>query len=473
MLVLAIEASTSSAKALLYDPEKGVVDSAQETYGPEIGVPGKTDTEGVYQLSMRMARKVAEGKDIEAVALCCTWHSLTIMDRDMKPLIPTHLWNCTDTAYITDEIRKDEELTKRFYQNTGCMPHNTFPRHIITMFRERGMDMKDKIFATQGGYNFYRMTGEFMETQNVQAGTGVINTWQKFYDAWVMDYLGVRKSQFGELCTYKDVRPLNQEAADLLGIKAGIPVVPAHSDGALNQLGNFASREGIMTMSMGTSGAIRLRTKKPVLPSGHQLWCYVGVHDYLTGAAIAGACNCVDWFMKVMLGGKMSFSDLEAVEDEDKDTPVFMPFNFAERCPGWIGERRGGFAMLEGNTTLPEMYKAIQMATLFNLYQCYEVLIKEVEEPREIIISGGIVNSKKWLQMAADIFQKNLKVADFPNASCMGAIALALNAAGALDNIDDFRADYDSAIPLDYNADRKEYYDRQYRRYLEVYEKTK
>ena len=124
MLVLAIEASTSSAKALLYDPEKGVVDSAQETYGPEIGVPGKTDTEGVYQLSMRIARKVAEGKDISAIALCCTWHSLTITDKDLNPLIPTHLWNCTDTAYITDEIRKDEGLTNLLYHNTGARGHD-------------------------------------------------------------------------------------------------------------------------------------------------------------------------------------------------------------------------------------------------------------------------------------------------------------------------------------------------------------
>ena len=43
MQVLAIESSTSSAKAVLYDTEKGIVAGKQKAYGPDIDHLGMTD----------------------------------------------------------------------------------------------------------------------------------------------------------------------------------------------------------------------------------------------------------------------------------------------------------------------------------------------------------------------------------------------------------------------------------------------
>ena len=74
MLVLAIESSTSSAKAVLYDTVQGVVRSGQEVYSAGIGHDGQTNAQAVFETTMRVARGIAQGERVEAVALCGTWH---------------------------------------------------------------------------------------------------------------------------------------------------------------------------------------------------------------------------------------------------------------------------------------------------------------------------------------------------------------------------------------------------------------
>ena len=130
----------------------------------------------------------------------------------------------------------------------------------------KGMNISNKFFVTQGGYNFYRLTGKFWESVSTQSGTGVVNLFNHQYDGFTLEFLGIRKEQMGKLVTYRDVSPLSNEGARILGVRSGIPVVPAHPDGALNQIGNYANWPGIMTLSIGTSGALRVVAEEPVLP---------------------------------------------------------------------------------------------------------------------------------------------------------------------------------------------------------------
>ena len=473
MLVLAIESSTSSAKAVLYDTEKGIVSARQQAYGPAIDYAGKSDAKEVFALSARLAREAADGADVQAIALCSTYHGLCALDGEMNPLTRVHSWNFTGTAAMCREIRRDPSLRKTFYSRTGCMPHNTYPRHAITYFAQQGMDLKGKKFATQGGYNFYRLTGCFLESVCAQSGSGLIELSKLIYDSFTLDYLGIKEEQLGTLADYEDVRPLSEEGARLLGLKAGIPVVPAHADGALNQVGNYAQKQKKMTLSIGTSGAIRLVTPRPVVPEGQELWCYCGVKGWLSGAAIQGACNCINWFTDTFLHKQFSYAALEDLDSFKENVPVFLPFLYGERCPGWDGEQRGGFFEIEPDADVQDFYFSLQMGILFNLLQCYKVLTGEMGIPEDIFVSGGITNSRRWVQMLADIFQKEMKVAEYPNASSMGAVALAMHAAGALDEIEDFSEGAADTMLVEPDPDMAEYYANQYERYLKAYRQNR
>lgn len=469
MYVLAIESSTSAAKAVLYDTEKGVVRSDRQDYPAGVGQDGQTNAQAVFEITMRTARQTAEGKKVEAVALCGTWHGICACDSEMVPVTPVYSWDFTKTAGMCRQMRKNQELREKLYHNTGCMPHNTYPRHAIQYMMSRGFDITNKFFITQGGYNFYRLTGKFWESVSTQSGTGVINLFNHQYDSFTLEFLGIRKEQMGRLVNYRNTSPLSKEGGRILGLPSGIPVVPAHPDGALNQIGSYASRPGIMTLSIGTSGALRMTAETPILPKGRELWCYCGAEGWISGAAISGACNCINWFKDRFCSHEMSFQELEDRKNPRGSVPVFLPFVFGERCPGWHDSRRAGFYQIEAAHGVREFYQAVQMGILFNLYQCYEVLCRENGTPRQIIVSGGINNSRRWLKMLADIFREEIYVADCPNASSMGAVALALYACSELGDIKEFRQDYDAAQKIEPDEKMYPYYMEQYQRYLDMY----
>ncbi|MCD8349515.1 MAG: hypothetical protein LUC93_02775 [Planctomycetaceae bacterium] len=438
MPVLVLEASTSAVKAMVYDRHDGVVSLASEPYGPDIDKGGIHDAAAVFAAAMRVGRTAAAGQDIAAVALVGVWHSVVPLGSDMEPVGPAYLWNFTGTATIARTIREQEDVAARIYQNTGCMPNVTYQPYALLHMRENGFDLTDKTFASQAGYIYYKLTGEHLETRNIVSGMGFLNIHEGVYDNGVMELCGIGPQQLGRLVDYRDVRPLGRAGADLLGIAPGVPVVPPHSDGGLNQLGNGAMRPGWMTFSVGTSAAIRLSTGAPVLSNPPATWCYVGAEGWLAGAATNGAGNCMNWFKDTVLGNKWSWDELGRDLLTEGHTPVFLPFLFGERCPGWQDTRRGGFEDLTGLDDERTMFRAVAEGILFNIYQCYEILTAIAGTPERIILSGGILNSPGWMQMAADIFGRDLTLSDNPHASLLGGAALALNAAGQLENIAEF-----------------------------------
>lgn len=133
-----------------------------------------------------------------------------------------------------------------------------------------------------------------------------------------------------------------------------------------------------------------------MLPEKPSTWCYLSPKAWLSGAATNGCCNCVDWARKSLFPAGTGYGEIEAGVTDKVTTPVFLPFLFGERCPGWDDDRMGGFANVLPRHNANDLYRAVQEGVLFNLYHCYRILAEVNEPPKEIKISGGILNSLEW-----------------------------------------------------------------------------
>lgn len=470
MIVLALESSTSSAKALLFDTDAGVLASKSRAYPACICADGVTDTKAVSAMTIRLGAELARGREIAAVALCQTWHNIALCDRGVADPDKTYSWNFMAPSAQCAAMRRDEARTQELYQRTGCVPHVTYPRQSLLYLKSQGVDLTGKQLISQGAYTFYLLTDRYLETASAMSGSGLLNIHELRYDSYVLKLLGISPEQLGDLGGYEDVCPLSAAGAARLGIGAGIPVVPAYPDGALNQIASCAAQVGRMTLSVGTSAAIRMTTDGPRLPPRHPLWCYYGVTGWMSGAATAGAGNCINWFLQTCQQGRWDFQDFEEMENESRDLPVFLPFLFGERCPGWHDDRRGGFVNVTPHHTAGELYRGMQAGILFNLYQCYEAMCAVSGTPEEILVSGGILNSPKWTQMLADIFGREIACVPTANASTMGAVILAMRAAGVLDDVREFRSDYERASRVTPQQSAAADYRALYQAYLHFYQ---
>jgi gluconokinase len=187
----------------------------------------------------------------------------------------------------------------------------------------------------------------------------------------------------------------------------------------------------------------------------------------MTGAATSGACNCVDWFKQKVALDAYSYDDLAKAEAVRTERPYFLPFLFGERCPGWNDEKAAGFFELRPSHSVFDLYLSVLEGVLFNIYQCYEEIRKASGIPKNILLSGGILKSKVWLQMAADIFQRPLSPDRTDQSSLMGAAYLAEDI--LLGHRVRPQADRSAAAVLPDPGNRS-YFQARYERYQQLYQ---
>ncbi|NMB46107.1 MAG: hypothetical protein GX998_06805, partial [Firmicutes bacterium] len=418
MVVVSLEVSTTTAKCILFSVKQGVIAEASRRYGADVADGPSQDPQGIFSCALDVLRQMVQAADdrglaIEAIGLTGIWHSLLLVDGERQPVERIRTWVDLAGADHISAVRRDEELVRSCYHKTGCMVHAVYPAwkwHYLK-YSQPELTEKARYISSQMEYVFESLTGEMAVSKSIASGTGFFNIHTLDWDTDVLDIMGLAPDQLGELVEAFHTAPLKPEIAQLVGLPSGVPVTVGCADGAMNQLAIGGLGTEAMSMSVGTSGALRVVHLEPRIPEEPSTWCYYLLGGRrLAGAAVNNGTNCVDWFL-TRHGGQLSsrvydrFSEGIMAVDRT-EAPVFMPFLFGERCPGWKENRTGGFVDVKATHGEYALYYSILEGVLFNMRQCYDILVEVGGRPQEVLVSGGIVNSAPWMQMAADILQR-------------------------------------------------------------------
>lgn len=426
VIILALEASTTSAKTMLFDTDTGEVDVRARRF--EItGTSAVRDGDSIFTQLMALGREAASGRKIDAIALSCTWHGLTLRRNDLSAVTPVYEWPYTGAQGVASLYRRDDEFKNWFYRRTGCMVNAIYPAFKLRYLKDQGVDLSDTVALDQGSLIFTRLTGQLQTSQSLASGSGLLSTSEPAWDEEVLKVLGIPDVRLPDLVDGTATAPLTAEAATLLGVQAGIPVTIPGPDGGLNQVGEGASEIGDMTFSMGTSGALRYSVPEPSFSPSLSTWTYRSPLGWLSGAATSGCGNCVDWARDLLFGKSVDFSEIEPLlKPERKELPVFLPFLFGERSPGWQDQRQGGFLEVKPEHTRIDLYQGVLQGIVSSLYHCYIVLEEINGTPDRIMLSGGVTSSPFWLQLTVDMFGRPMQVSSLQHASAVGAVKMAL-----------------------------------------------
>ncbi len=479
MLILVLEASTASAKAMLYRSGEGVAGILSRNYSAEAGDTVTLDADRIVGETLAVGRELLAEKGIDrvdVVATCSIWsHSLVLLDRDRRPVSKLSTWADTTPAVTTEKYRRDRPLYHELYQRTGCPIHSTYTLWKYVHAKEHGDVSKAAFIASMPDYLFLSLTGEFAAAPSTACGGAFLNTHSLDWDELALKVAGIEAGMLPRLVESEFTAPLAAAAAHALGIKAGTPVVITGADGAMNQVAAGGFGDNVMTLSVGTSAALRLTTNRPVLAEKPSTWCYVGPeHKWIVGCATAGAGNCVDWFGKRILGSQGGIT-LDQLGEGARgalakgDAPIFLPFPAGERCPGWNDAKTAQMCGLKLSHDIYDLYYAVLEGVLFNLKQCYDITVPIVgRPPKYISVSGGIEKSPFWLSMAASIFGLPVYPDGRLHASSLGAACMGLKVGGEMKSVAaikpllDKRFDPDPAL--------HGHYARRYRSYLRYYD---
>jgi gluconokinase len=481
-VVASLEVSTSSAKCMLFSEDDGVISEFSRSFARDVADGPTQSPDGVVESALvvlHQAVQWASRRDISiaAVGLAGTWHSLLLLDAECRPLGAVSTWADLSAAPSVTALRRNAESVANFYHKTGCMVHAMYPVWKWFHLRRTQPEVTRRVafVSSQIEYVFQSLTGCRGVSKCTASGTGLFNINTLDWDDDVLEMVGVRREQLSPLHEAFHSEPMLASVADRVGLPSGVPITVGCADGAMNQVGAGGVRPRTMSMSVGTSGALRAVHDKPRIPDTPSTWCYYMFGGKrLAGAAINNGTNCVDWFLsragrKERDAGAYEAFSRGAAQVDVAGAPFFMPFLFGERCPGWREEREGGFYGVRASHDEFDLYHAVLEGVLFNMRQCYEILARVGGRPDCMLVSGGILNSDQWTQMAADIFGRGLLATGTANSSTVGAALVALEAVTGGGQAEHYSPDIARTfVPRD---PMSEVYDQRYQRYLELYER--
>jgi xylulokinase len=234
---------------------------------------------------------------------------------------------------------------------------------------------------------------------------------------------------------------VTSEAADRTGLPAGIPVVAGGGDQAAQAVGVGAIHEGIVALTLGTSGVVFATTNSPFIEPGGRLhsFCHSVPDRWHLMGVMLSAAGSLRWYRDTF-APTMDYDQLLKPAAEiapGADGLLFLPYLTGERTPHPDPLARGAFVGLTVRHTLPHLTRAVLEGVAFGLRDSFELMkntgLASIDQVR---ISGGGAKSMLWQQILADVFDSELATVNTTEGAAFGAALLAGVGAGHWQNVD-------------------------------------
>jgi gluconokinase len=114
---------------------------------------------------------------------------------------------------------------------------------------------------------------------------------------------------------------------------------------------------------------------------------------------------------------------------------TFLPLISGERSPGWVSEARGVMQGISLATAPLDLLRAGLEGVACRIAIVYDLLRPALPDDPVIVASGGAIqNSPAWQQILADALNRPLRLSSVPETSTRGAVLLALEALGLIED---------------------------------------
>lgn len=450
--MIGVDIGTTSTKSVLYDMKGKVMAYANSGYQLYQDVPdmAEEDPDDILDAVVEvMGQVIRKGKvkpqEIKGISFSSAMHSLILMDQNDQPLTRAITWADNRAAKYSEEL-KNNGVGAQIYAKTGTPIHPMVPLSKILWLRHEKPELfkQTKKFIDLKTYVFFRLFGVYKMEYSIASATGMFNIFDLDWDQQALDLLQITQEQLPELVEPTAViTGINKRYGDLLGISKTTPFVFGASDGVLSNLGVNAIDPGVVAVTIGTSGAVRVVVDKPVVDPEGKLFCYALTKDkWVVGGPVNNGGIVFRWVKDQLFAPERITAEQMQVSTYDiltqiaekipagSDGLLFHPYLGGERAPIWDAYARGSFFGLTRKHTRAHMVRAALEGIVYNLYVVMLTIEKITGKPKSIQATGGFARSSLWRQMLADIFEQEVTIPESFESSCLGAAVLGMYALG-------------------------------------------
>lgn len=456
--MLGIDIGTTSTKAVLYTASGRPIRRESVEYPLHVPTPAaaEQDPEQIFQAVVETISRLVKVSEIDptyilGVSFSAVMHSLIAVDTSGRPLTQCITWADNRSADWAQKI-KSEMNGHAIYRRTGTPIHPMSPLVKITWLRHEQPEVfaRTAKFISIKEYVFYRLFKRYIVDYSIASATGLFNLQELAWDEEALYVAGITKERLSEpVPTTTVIWGLAEEIAEQLSVLPSTPFIVGASDGVLSNLGLNAIEPGTVAITIGTSGAIRAVTDRPVTDPKGRIFCYTLTEKHwVIGGAINNGGIALRWVRDQLFAREMEDAKVHGEDAYDTltrlanevppgaDGLIFHPYLAGERAPLWNADLRGSFFGLGLHHKREHIIRAVLEGIIYNLYSLLLALEEVIGPSKKIEATGGFARSPLWRQIMADIFNQPISVPESFESSCLGAAVLSLYALGAIDSLE-------------------------------------
>ncbi|MFH8291706.1 FGGY family carbohydrate kinase [Streptomyces sp. NPDC018059] len=423
--VLAVDQGTSGTKALVVCPERGVIGAGTAAVRPRFLPGGLVEADPAELLSSvldagRQALADA-GEPVAAVGLANQGETVLAWDPDSgEPLTQALVWQDRRAATVCGEL---DEHAAELQQLTGLPLDPYFAAPKMAWIR-RHLTRRG-VVTTSDAWLVHRLTGAYVTDAATAGRTQLLDLDDVTWSPRALEIYGLAEERL----------PAVVDAAGHVGTTSAfgpeIPLTGLLVDQQAALLAQDVTEPGSAKCTYGTGAFLLAQTGARPRRGDSGLvscvaWRLDGKSSYCLDGQVYTVASAVRWLTD--LGVITGAEDLDPVGSAVPDAGgvTFVPALAGLAAPWWRGDLRGSLTGLGLDTTAGHLVRALCEGIAAQVVSLADAVAADLGEPlTSLRVDGGLTRSALLMQTQADLLQLPVEVSALPDATALGAAAVA------------------------------------------------
>ena len=434
---LAVDLGTTGCRSILFDAALNLIADSYREYALETPKEkwAQQDANLWWSLTLETAKEAIaksglDAKAIDGISISSQGITVVPVDENMVPMFPAMTWldvRCEEQA----ERLEKEWGTRAAFTHTGKRIHPCYTLFHLLWLREEEPEIYNKAwkFLMPMDFLLAKFTGNCVTDHSMASGTVMYDIKNQCWSEEVLRKYDLPLEKLPVLMwSGESAGCVLPEVAAELGLREDCVVAVGAQDQKCAALG-VGLGDGIMTISLGTSGAIeKLWTEAKSEGEVTVPWSsYARKGTWVTESVINTAASSLRWLRDVMFPGcDYDTITAEAYAARERGSSVmFYPFlNGEGGGPNSYPEATGCFYGASLASTRGDFALAVLEGVAFQIRIILEAM-EAYGNVHTLVLFGGGSKGARWCQIIADICGMELTVPVTSEAAGAGAAIMA------------------------------------------------
>lgn len=418
MISLGLDCGTQSTKVLALDVETGgILATAQRAYDFVPGLPeGHLEqnpadwVEAADAAILEVLQTLGPRREeVRCLAVSGQQHGLVVLDEKDEVIRPAKLWCDTSTAAECAQLTEALGGPSAAIAATGnaMLPGYTAPKIAWIKNHEPENYGRIRHVLLPHDYLNFWLTGEKRMEFGDASGTAILNVRTRQWSAEVLQALGGEVAEWlPPLGSSKDVAGLVRgELLRKWNLTGPVAVGAGGGDNMMGAIGTGNVTEGVVTVSLGTSGTLFACSASPVIDERGEVAAFCDSSDQWLPLVCTMNVTLVTELVREMFGqDHAAFARAAGAIPPGADGLLLLPYLTGERTPNLPHARGTWDGISAVNLTPGHLARSAMEGVTLGLGHGLRRFRELGLQPTEIRLTGGGSNSPLWRQICADIF---------------------------------------------------------------------